>query len=147
MSVAVLENAPYSLPTNAKSRPSEPRNAKKTEGRRETGLPDKKREKEDKFRTSRGHVCSKRWSRAPPDCRAYGYKRRQESERRRVINLAVFHVSRRGRTLLMETSFDLHLRPRVHPSNLRVFFSPLSFTKLLLRSSGLLFDKRVACIV
>jgi len=43
---------------------------------------------------------------APPDCRAYGYKRRQESERRRVINLAVFHVSRRGRALLMETSFE-----------------------------------------
>lgn len=35
---------------NANSRP---RNAKKTEGRRETRHPDKKREKENKFRASR----------------------------------------------------------------------------------------------
>lgn len=65
---------------------------------------------------SRGYVRLKRRGRkgapkrTPPDCHAYGYKRRQESERRRVINLAVFHVLRRGRALLMETSFYLQLR-------------------------------------
>lgn len=71
--------------------------------------------------TEGGETERRRRRGAPPDCRAYGYKRRQESERRRVINLAVFHVSRRGRALLMETSFDLH--PRC--SSPRSAFAPL----------------------
>lgn len=71
--------------------------------------------------TEGGETERRRRRGAPPDCRAYGYKRRQESERRRVINLAVFHVSRRGRALLMETSFDLHPRR----SSPRSAFAPL----------------------
>lgn len=64
-----------------------------------------------------------------------------------MINLAVFYVSRRGRALLMETSFDLRLSFPCSPLQSFPSFSPDSTLcqDSSPSSSGVFFDKHAAC--